>query len=77
MTDAQMVTIAIAIIASLGAVTYNNSRITDLRDSVNRHIGDKFNLLVEKLGRMEDNLTRQIADVDVRLQRLEHPSESN
>ena len=50
---------------------FNNSRIGDLRDSmnqrfadvnkrfdeVNRHIDDKFNLLAERLQRMEENIT--------------------
>lgn len=83
MTDAQIITVVIALIASLGAVTYNNSRLTDvgkriddLRDSfnkrlddMNRYVDDKFEaanqraesnftLLMERLQRMEDNLTR-------------------
>ena len=87
MTDAQMISIVIAILASLGAVVYNNSRITDvgkriddLRDAlnkrfddVNRHVDDKFNLMLERLQRMEDNLTRQLADHETRISKLEHP----
>jgi hypothetical protein len=49
MTDAQMVTIAAAFLAAIVAVLFNNSRISDLRDSVNQHIEDKFKLLDTKL----------------------------
>jgi adenylosuccinate synthase len=98
MTDAQMISIVIAIIASLGALVYNNSRITDVGkriddlrdgfnkrlDDMNRHVDDKFeaanqraesnfNLLMERLQRMEDNLTRQLADHETRIHKLEHP----
>ena len=76
MTDTQMITIAL--IASLGAVVYNNSRITDLRDvmnnrfnDVNRHIDDKFALLSEQLKTMEGNILRLIGDHETRIQRLE------
>jgi hypothetical protein len=49
MTDAQMVTIAAAFLAAIVAVLFNNSRISDLRDSVNQHIEDKFKLLDTKV----------------------------
>lgn len=42
MTDAQMITLAVAIIAVFAGTLYNNGRITDLRDSLNRRIDDKF-----------------------------------
>lgn len=82
MTDTQVITIVIALIASVGAVMYNNSwitdvgkRIDDLRDAVNTHIDDKFSLLMERLQRMEDNITNQLASHDTRIHKLEHPGE--
>ena len=111
MTDTQVITIVITILASIGALVYNNSRISDLRidvgsritdtgnrvdelrtdvnkrvdelrtdvnkrlDDVNRHIDDKFSLLMERLQRMEGNLTNQLANHESRLHKLEHPNE--
>jgi hypothetical protein len=45
MTDAQMITLAVAILAIFGATLFNNSRITDLRDSVNRRLDDHRGLI--------------------------------
>jgi hypothetical protein len=60
-----MVTLAAAFLAAIIAVLFNNSRISDLRnamdkrlDDMNRHIDDKFALLTERLQRMEDNIIR-------------------
>jgi hypothetical protein len=53
-----------------------DKRIDDLRDSVNQHIDDKFNLLMERLPRMEDNLTNQLANQETRISKLEHPERS-
>lgn len=85
MTDAQMITLAVAILAVFGGTLYNNSRITDLRDSVsrrlddmskrfedaNRHIDDKFALLSQQMKTMEDNIMRVLGDHETRLQKLE------
>jgi hypothetical protein len=85
MTDAQVVTISTAFLAAIIAVLFNNSRIGDLRDAVNqrfanvdkrfdevnRHIDDKFNLLAERLQRMEDNIMRILGDGENRISRLE------
>ena len=89
MTDTQVITIVIAILASLGAVVYNNSRITDsgkriddLRDmmnqrfnDVNRHIDDKFSLLSQQMARMEEKIMRVLGDHATRIHKLERPNE--
>jgi hypothetical protein len=67
MTDAQMVTIAAAFLAAIVAVLFNNSRISDLRDSVNQHIEDKFKLLDTKL----DHIIELLATYDARITKLE------
>jgi hypothetical protein len=67
MTDAQMVTIAAAFLAAIVAVLFNNSRISDLRDSVNQHIEDKFKLLDTKL----DHIIEMLATYDARITKLE------
>lgn len=71
MTDAQMITLAVAIFAVFGATLFNNSRITDLRDSLYRHIDDKFALLSVQMKTMEDNIMRVLGDHETRLQKLE------
>jgi uncharacterized protein YPO0396 len=46
--------------------------MTDKRfDDMNRHIDDKFDLLTERIERMNDNLLRILADHDTRLRKLE------
>ena len=78
MTDAQLVTITAAFLAAIIAVLFNNSRIGDLRSTVDkrfedmhRHIDDKFTILTERLQRMEDNIMRITGDHEERIQRLE------
>lgn len=66
-----MITLAVAILAIFGATLFNNARITDLRDSVNRHIDDKFALLSHQMKTMEDNIMRVLGDHETRLQKLE------
>ena len=89
MTDAQMTTIVTVFLAAVIAVLFNNSRITDLRntmdsrfndvnrrfDDINRHIDDKFTLLSHQMKAMEENLLRIIGDHETRIQRLERPNE--
>jgi hypothetical protein len=71
MTDAQMITIAAAFLAAVIAVLFNNSRITDLRDSVNRHIDDKFALLSQQMKTMEEHIMRIVGDHESRLHDVE------
>jgi hypothetical protein len=77
MTDAQMITLAVAILAVFAGTIFNNSRITDLRDSVNRrlddsrdsvnrHIEDKFARLDGKL----DHIIEMLATYDARITKL-------
>lgn len=75
MTDAQRVTLAVAILAVFAGTIFNNSRITDLRESVNRHIDDKFALLSQQMKAMEDNLMRILGSHETRIQKLEQPGE--
>jgi hypothetical protein len=83
MTDAQMITLMVAILALFAGTLFNNSRITDLRDSmnrrfddfrndINRHIDDKFALLDAKL----DRILEIVGDHETRLQRLEQQRRS-
>jgi hypothetical protein len=80
MTDAQMVTLAVAILAVFAGTIFNNSRITDLRNDMNsrfgdmsgrfadisRHIDDKFALLSQQMKAMEENIMRILADHETR-----------
>lgn len=69
MTDAQMITLAVAILAVFAGTLFNNSRISD----VNRHIDDKFELLSQQIKHMEDNIMRIVGDLETRTHKLEHP----
>jgi hypothetical protein len=70
MTDAQVVTISTAFLAAIITVLFNNSRIGDLRDSVNQRFGD----LDGSLNRRFDEVNRHIDDkfnlLAERLQRM-------
>ncbi len=45
MTDAQLISIAVTVLAILGATLVNNSRISDLNGSLNRRIDDTRDVL--------------------------------
>ena len=70
MTDTQVLTIVIAILASLGALIYNNSRITD----VGKRIDDQHDLLGRRIDDLRAGLTRHIDDkyhlLDMKLDRI-------
>ena len=60
--------------ADLGArLTDTNKRIDDLRDSVTRHIDDKFALLGQQMKTMGDNIMRILGEHETRIHKLEHP----
>ena len=70
-----MITLAVAILAVFAGTLFNNSRIgdmskrfDDLRDSLNKHIDDKFQLLSQQMRHMEDNIMRITGDHESRLQ---------
>ncbi len=71
MTDTQLVTITVAFLAAVIAVLFNNSRIGDLRDSVNQRFGD----MNGEINRRFDEVNRHIDDkfnlLAERLQRIE------
>jgi len=58
MTDAERVTLCVAILAVFAGTLFSNSRISD----VNRHIDDKFALLSQQMKTMENNILRLIGD---------------
>jgi hypothetical protein len=71
MTDAQMITLAVAILAVFAGTLFNNSRISDVDRSLSRHIDDKFALLSQQMKHMEDNLMRITGDHETRLEEHE------
>ena len=72
MTDAQMITIVIAIIASLGAVVYNNSRITDLRDTINRRFDDFKDAVNKRFDGVNGHIDDKFDLLMERLQRMDN-----
>jgi hypothetical protein len=66
MTDAPMITLAVAILAIFAGSLFNNSRIGDMGkrfDDVRRHIDDKFALLSHQMKTMEDDVMRLLGDM--------------
>ena len=77
MTDAQMITIAVAILVVFTGTLYNNSRITDLRDSLNRRLDDRFadiNKRFDSIDTRFEDLIRHFDDkfalIDAKLDRI-------
>lgn len=74
MTDAQLVTITTAFLAGIIAVLFNNSRIGDLRDSMNQRFAD-INQRFSDVNLRFDEVNRHIDDkfnlLTERLQRME------
>jgi hypothetical protein len=63
MTDLQLLTIAIAIILPICSLIYSNSRITDVRDSLNKRIDDfqaNVNLRFDEVDRRFDEFDRRL-----------------
>ena len=81
--DAQMIALAVAILAVFAGSLFNNSRIGDVGkrfddigrrfDDANRHIDDKFALLSQQMKSMEDKIMRILGDHETRIQKLERP----
>ncbi len=65
MTDTQMVTIAVAFLAAIVAVLFNNSRIGDLRDSVNGRFSGmdgRFSGMDKRIDDLATSLNQHIDD---------------
>jgi hypothetical protein len=75
LTDAQMVTLCVAILAVFAGTLFNNSRISYFSTSVNRHIDDKFALLSQQMKTMEDNIMRIVGEHESRSQKVEQRTE--
>ena len=65
MTDTQVLTIVIAILASLGTLVYNNSRITDVGrgvDDVRTDVGRLIDDMGKRIDDLRDSLNLHIDD---------------
>ncbi len=65
MTDTQVLTIVIAILVSLGALVYNNSRITDVGkrvDDVRTDVGKRIDDLGRRIDDLRDSVNLHIDD---------------
>lgn len=70
MTDAQMITLMVAILALFVGTLFNNSRITDLRDSVNRRLDDHRNDMNKSFGEIYRRIDDKFALLDAKLDRI-------
>jgi hypothetical protein len=82
MNDTQILTLAVSFVVSVSFLLFSNSRITDAKDSLRSEIfGVRDSLKAEmltskteisnRLDRMEDNITRLLADHEHRIANLE------
>jgi low affinity Fe/Cu permease len=74
MTDAQLISIAITVLAILGGTLINNSRLGDVKEVLRAEMGalearmeNRFNLIDRKL----DEILRIVGDHETRLAKLE------
>ena len=67
MTDIQILTIAIAIIIPVSSLIYSNSRISDVRDSLNKRIDD----LRAEMNRRFDNQQGLLETIMAKLDELD------
>lgn len=78
MTDAQLISISITVLAIFGGVLINNSRLGDLKDTLRAEAkADKSEIvnMIADLRRIietnHDTTLRMLADIDQRVTRLE------
>ena len=74
MTDIQLLTIAIAVIIPISSLIYSNSRIADVRDSLNKQIDDfraEVNHRFEAIDRRFDNLQGLLESIMGKLDELD------
>jgi hypothetical protein len=78
MTDAQLISIAITVLAIFGGVLMNNTRLGDVKEALRAEAkadkGEIVNLIAELRRIIEgnhDTTLRMLADIDQRVTRLE------
>jgi hypothetical protein len=74
MTDIQLLTIAIAVIIPISSLIYSNSRIADVRESLNKRIDDfraEVNHRFEEMDRRFDNLQGLLESIMGKLDELD------
>ena len=67
MTDTQILSIAIMVVAVLAGSLFNNIRISD----VNKRIDDMRDLLRAEMAKNHSEMLHRFADLDTRLNRIE------
>ncbi|MGA3235632.1 MAG: hypothetical protein ABSG03_04985 [Bryobacteraceae bacterium] len=60
MTDAQLLTLAIAIIVPLSLLLYSNSRITDTKETLRAEIGETKQTLRAEIGETKQTLRAEM-----------------
>jgi hypothetical protein len=67
MTDAQLLTLAIAIIVPLSLLLYSNSRITDTKETLRAEIGETKQTLRAEMAAGFDRIERAIERLETKL----------
>jgi hypothetical protein len=71
MTDAQLLTLAIAIVVPLSLLLYSNSRITDTKDTLRAEIGESKYALRAEMEILRSETAAGFARIERAIERLE------
>ena len=71
MTDAQLLTLAIAIILPLSMLLYSNSRITDTKETLRAEIGESKHALRAEMEKLRAETAAGFARIENAIVRLE------
>jgi hypothetical protein len=71
MTDAQLLTLAIAIILPLSMLLYSNSRITDTKETLRAEIGESKHALRTEMEKLRAETAAGFARIENAIVRLE------
>jgi hypothetical protein len=71
MTDAQLLTLAIAIVLPLSMLLYSNSRITDTKETLRAEIGESKHALRAEMETLRAETAAGFARIERAIERLE------
>jgi hypothetical protein len=75
MTDAQMMTLALAVVIPLSMLIYSNSRITGAKETLRAEIGESKETLRKEMIELRSEMISGFGRIETAVQRLEHKLE--
>lgn len=71
MNDIQIMTLALSVVVPVSFLLISNSRVTDVKEALRAEMQAAKAEILHRLDRIEDNITRLLADHDQRIAKLE------